>query len=618
MNNTFPDIATRQAAAKEANERGAALAQQERYLEAAAAFEEAFAHDPEMADAFSNLGAILRRIGDIEGAIAQYSEAIRIRPAFAAAHYNIGNAYALKGDRTSAAESYRNAIEYKPDYAEAWNNLGRLLNEGGRHREALEACFEGLRSSPDNPHLRNNAGNALQGLGRYEEAAREYGRAIELAPNMSEAYSNLGIALKEAGDIAPAIEAHRKAVRRAPNDIGTLNNYGTALQAAGDLANATAVFERALSLDPKSAMTNVNLGTALMERNEVDRAITVFENVIDTVVLGDETNEHALAYKNLGLALMLRGDLVKGAEQYAWRWHTREFVSRDLPSPQWTGEALSGERVFVAWEQGFGDAIQFARLAGCIEARGGQAVFEAPSPLVAMLANATGLSEVVPHGDPLPETDLHIPMFDLLSAFSANPADLPGEIPYIHADPEHIERWSDRIPNTGRPRIGLVWAGRPTHRNDRNRSISLEIFLPLLKLPDVDFYALQVGERTADIAAANLQNDLIDLSPRLTDFSETAAALENLDLLISVDTAIVHAAGALGRPAWVLLPFAPDWRWGLTGETTPWYPQHRLWRQTATGDWNGVIERLEQAFRVDILKQKPKRRKRKRPKRRRD
>lgn len=584
------------AAAREANERGAALARQERYLEAAAALEEAFEFDPTFAEPHSNLGAVLRRMGDNEGAIQQFETAIRIQPDFAAAHYNLGNAYGLQGDKTSAGEAYRAALAYQGDYPEAWNNLARLLNDGGYHEEALDACLEGLKHTPDNPHLRNNAGNAYQGMKQFTDAIEQYRHAIQHAPRMSEAFSNLGLVLKEVGELDAAIELQKRAVELDPENVGTLNNLGTSQQASGQVDDAIATFEHARDRDPHALITNINLGTALMDKNEVDRAIEIFERIVDSASFGDETPEHALAHKNLGLSLMMKGEFSAGAKHYAWRWSTKEFTAREFNSPVWAGEPLNGETVFVHWEQGFGDAVQFARFASQIADRGGKAILEAPRPLVPLLETVHGIHQVIPEGEVSPETDLHIPMFDLLGVVSLDTENLPGPIPYLRIAPEMTERWEDRIPNTGRPRVGLVWAGRPTHRNDRNRSIPLQGLTPLLQQSDFDFYALQVGERVNDIAEAGFENDLIDLSPHLTDFAETAGALEQIDLLISVDTSVVHVAGATNRPAWVLIPYAPDWRWGLHGDTTLWYPSLKLWRQESPGEWEIVIARITEAL----------------------
>ena len=401
------------------------------------------------------------------------------------------------------------------------------------------------------------------------------------------------------GELEASIAVHRKAVNLAPENIGALNNMGTSEQSSGMLDEAIRTFERTLELDRSAVITKINLATVLMERNDIDRAIPLFEEVVETASFGDETPEHALAHKNLGLSLMLKGEFDTGAKHYAWRWATREFTPRDLTSPVWAGEELNGESVFVHWEQGFGDAVQFARFAAHIRDRGGRPILEVPAPLAPLLKTANGIEDIVIEGTTPPETDLHIPMFDLLGALSVSSQNLPGTIPYLKVDPDRGEQWSDRIPETGRLRVGLVWAGRPTHRNDRNRSIPLEAMLPLLRQTDVDFYALQVGERVSEIATAGLANDLIDLSPRLSDFAETAAALDQLDLLISVDTSVVHVAGAINRPAWVLIPHAPDWRWGLEDGTSPWYPSLRLWRQPEFGDWDTVLENIAETLRAE-------------------
>ena len=552
--------------------------------------------DPDFVDAYSNLGAVLRRMGDLDGAIHQYEEAIRRQPNFAAAHYNLGNAYNLRDEKTLAAEAYRRAIAHQPDYSEAWNNLARLLNDTGHHEEALEACLEGLAHAPDNPHLQNNAGNAYQALGRASDAIRSYQQVIEAAPQMNTAYSNLGIALKDIGELEAALAIHRRAVQLAPEDTGTLNNYGSSLQSADHLDDAVAAFRRALEIAPEDIVTQINLGTALVEQNDMDGAIALFEQVVDSASFGDEKLEHAMAHKNLGLALMGKGDFTNGIRHYAWRWETPEFTPMELDSPVWVGEELNGESVLITAEQGFGDAIQFARFAQHIAARGGRPVWQAPPPLAPLIKTANGMTDVVLPDDDLAEFDYHIPMFDLLGALNIGPADLPGPNPYIEVDPKRMQTWEDRIPATGRLRVGLVWAGRPTHANDRKRSITLETLLPLLRLTNVDFYALQVGERSDDIRSSGLENDLIDLSPHLGDFADTAAALSQLDLLISVDTSVAHVAGAINRPAWILIPFAPDWRWGREGQETVWYPSLTLWRQESAGAWPPVIEAMASAL----------------------
>lgn len=580
-------------AAREANERGVALARQDRLREAAAAFAEACDHDPGYADAFSNLGATLRRLGDVAGAIANFTIAVERRPSFAVGHYNLGNALALHGRVPEAIAAYSRAIEIRPDYPEAWNNLGRVLTDAERYAEAVEACRKGLQCAPENASLHNNAANALRGLGRLEDAIRAYRRAIEIAPGSGEAHSNLGLALKEAGKLDAALAAHRRAVELQPREPAALNNLGTTLQAIGRTEEAIATFEAALRLDPKMPGTLVNLGSAEVDRNRLDPAIKCFRQAIS---LGGSHRDHAMAHKNLALSNMLSGNLQESYQHYRWRWKTREFHPRDYETESWTGAPFPSRTLFIHTEQGFGDAIQLARFAVAAKARGGTVLLEAAAGLTDLLATASGVDGIVEEGKPPPPFDLCVPIFDLLPALDVSLETIPATVPYLGVDAERRARWSDRIPATGRRRIGLVWAGRPTHRNDRNRSIPLPLLRPLLQTRGNDFYSLQVGPRAADLDDAGWREAVIDLSGYLTDFAETAAALEQIDLLISVDTAAVHLAGALGRSVWAMIPYAPDWRWMLDREDSPWYPTLRLFRQRQPRDWPEVVGRVRAAL----------------------
>ena len=378
-----------------------------------------------------------------------------------------------------------------------------------------------------------------------------------------------------------------------PDHPATLNNMGTSLQALGHNEEAIEVYERARDLAPDQPATLINLGTAEMDRNRIVVAMDCFTRAI---ILAGSEQEIALARKNLGLSMMLSGNLENGSAHYAARWQTREFTPRGCAAPQWDGAPFPDRTLFIHGEQGFGDAIQMVRFAALAKARGGRVVVEARPSLAPLLATADGVDAVASGDGPPPDFDLYLPMFDLLATLKVTLSTIPATVPYVAVNSARRERWADRIPETGRRRIGLVWAGHPTHRNDRNRSIPLATMRPLLETMGNDFYSLQVGPRTADIAASGWRDYVIDLAAYLTDFAETAAALERIDLLIAADTAVVHLAGALGRPVWTLLPFAPDWRWLLDREDSPWYPTMRLFRQTTPRDWPEVVGRVRAAL----------------------
>ena len=412
--------------AREANDRGIALIRQDRLREAAAAFTEACDHDPANADAFSNLGATLRRLGDLEGAIARFRTAVSLRPDFAAAHYNHGNALAQTGSVAEAIAAYHAALKARPDYAAAWNNLAQLLNELERYGDALDACRAGLRYAPDGATLRNNAGNALRGLGRLDEAIAEYRRATALAPGMADAHSNLGLALKEAGDPEAALTAHRRAVELRPDHPATLNNMGTSLQALGHNEEAIGVYERARDLAPDQPATLINLGTAEMDRNRIVVAMDCFTRAM---TLAGSEQEIALARKNLGLSMMLSGNLENGSAHYAARWQTREFTPRGCAAPQWDGAPFPDRTLFIHGEQGFGDAIQMVRFAALAKARGGRVVVEARPSLAPLLATADGVDAVASSDGPPPDFDLYLPMFDLLATLKVTLSTIPRPFP---------------------------------------------------------------------------------------------------------------------------------------------------------------------------------------------
>jgi hypothetical protein len=269
-------------------------------------------------------------------------------------------------------------------------------------------------------------------------------------------------------------------------------------------------------------------------------------------------------------------------------------VPRAYPVRQWNGEDIAGRTILLHGEQGFGDTIQALRYVPLVAARGGRVLLDVPPPLARLAARLPGVAELVTEGQAPSRFDFHSPLLSLPRAFATAPETIPADIPYLSAEPEAIARWGDATAGDGF-KVGLVWAGSPLHRSDARRSIAVEKLEPLLRLPGARFFSLQVGERAADLA--RLAPGLVtDLAPKLSDFAETAAVIAHLDLLITVDTAVAHLAGALGRPAWVMLRRVPDWRWLIDREDSPWYPTLRLWRQRTRGDWDEVVRRVRAAL----------------------
>src|ERR1043166_9096789 len=295
-----------------------------------------------------------------------------------------------------------------------------------------------------------------------------------------------------------------------------------------------------------------------------------------------------------GMLHLLRGNFSAGWEKYEARWNLGDLLPREFKQPQWRGEPLGGKTILLHAEQGFGDTIQFLCYLPLVAARGGKVILEIQKPLIPLVTPSAGVT-VIASGDPLPPFDLHCPLLSLPRAFATTLQNIPASVPYLAPAAERVAHWRARIGDAPGLKVGIVWAGSPIHRNDRHRSIPVEKFKPLFELAGARFFSLQVGARAADRTAVE-PVPVTDLAGELTDFGETAAAVANLDLIISADTALVHLAGALNKPVWTLLPFAPDWRWLLARSDSPWYPSMRLFRQTRHGDWDGVVAAVRQAL----------------------
>jgi hypothetical protein len=405
---------------------------------------------------------------------------------------------------------------------------------------------------------------------------------ICLVPNFSPAYSNLGVASQEQGDTGPALDLFHKAIRLDPTSAEALSNLGFILFEQGETDEAIAAFNRAIELRPGYVEALSNLGSALQQRGGTAEAINVFSQAVAL------DPNHAKAHNNLAQVLLRRGEYEKGWPEYEWRWRASGHFPRLYPQPTWDGSPPAGKALLLYAEQGLGDTLLFARFVPLVAAMGARVILDVQRPLASLLRQWPDVT-VVATGDPLPPFDLHLPMPSLPLVFGTTLATVPSRVPYLHAEqtPIPVPFPSDKL------KVGFVWAGNPRHKNDRNRSIAVSALFSLASIAGTQPYALQL-ERPGEAAGLG---DAIDLAPYLTDFAATAAVLQRLDLLISVDTAVVHLAGALARPAWVLLPFSADWRWLEDRDESPWYPTARLFRQSAPGDWPGVVDRVARQLR---------------------
>jgi tetratricopeptide (TPR) repeat protein/ADP-heptose:LPS heptosyltransferase len=524
------------------------------------------------------------RAGRLEEAAALYRRVLSIEPGHVEAHYKLANALHAQARLEEAAASYRRTLASAPRYAEAHNDLGAALAEQGRIEEALASLERALALKPDYADAHNNVGKILTGQDRLEEAAASYRRALGSNPSLVQALAGLASVLQRLGQLDEAMACVDRALAIEPNYGMAHNNRGVTLEALGRVEEAIASFERAIALEPRNAQARFNLGTTQEALGRTDEAMASFGRA----VMLDPQN--AQAHFNLGTALLRKGDFVRGAAEYEWRWHLEERPRLPpLREPVWHGEALAGRTILLRAEQGFGDNIQFIRYAPLVREHCGRLVVQCAPPLARLLATAPGVDEVTTAGEPPAGIAAHAPLLSLMHLFGTTIETIPAKVPYLAADPARAAAFRQRIGAAANLKVGLAWAGRPTHKNDRDRSLALAQLAPLFATEGVSFFGLQEGARAREIAG--VAERIVDVSPDFADFADTAAAIACLDLVISVDTAVAHLAGALAKPVWVLLPFIPDWRWLLEREDSPWYPTMRLYRQPAIGDWASVAQR---------------------------
>lgn len=456
----------------------------------------------------------------------------------------------------------------------------------------------------DDPDSLNNLANQLKENQQFEQAEALYRRALALRPAFPQALNNLGNLLRNQGQLAAAIELLQRAAAAWPGQPDIRNNLGVALHDSQRFSEAEALFREILKQFPEHLQALNNLGNLLKDLRRPQAAIATYRRVLALAP------EQADARWNLGLLHLQRGDYRHGWPLYEARYDSRRQLREVIPpvvaSAQWRGGMLNGKHLLVWHEQGMGDEIQFARFLPGLRAKYAvdRITLVCKPPLTRLLKSLPGVDAVLPLGTAPPAHDLWVLSGSLPGHFACTLANLPARLPYLYAQAVDIAGWRQRLPDHGRLRVGLVWAGSRWHKNDRNRSLpDLRLLAPLWQVPGIDFYSLQKGaaDDVAEVQAASppANQPLTHLGPEIADFADSAALLGELDLLISVDTAIVHLAGALGRPCWVLLPWQGcDWRWLENGDDSPWYPGSlRLFRQPAASAWPALIAEVASALR---------------------
>jgi tetratricopeptide (TPR) repeat protein len=564
------------------NNLGLPLIAMQRFEEAEAAYRKAVALRPDYADAHYSLGWVLQEMGRAEEALAAYQHALAINPAHVDAHNNCGNLFARQSRWAEAAGEYRRAVDLRPDYAGAWANLAYAQAELRERENAIDSLGRALALQP-NPQWHYSLGTLLMEQKRMGEALRALSQAIALRPDFAEAHLAMGNVLLEMGQIPEAEQSYRNALRIHPDFPEAQINLAHQLVKGGQLEEAAALYQSALRRQPDDAETCNNLANVLQDLGQVPAAIAMFRRALAL------RPGFAESRFGLGLALLVSGNFRQGWPLYEERWTvTGRSKTRGFVVPMWDGNDLNGRRIFLHTEQGLGDAIQFIRYVPLVCERGGRVFVGCFPQLRRLFEGQLGIERVVAEQEPLPEFDLHCPLLSLPRIFGTTLQTIPASTSCLECRPEWAEKWKSRLPEG--MKVGLVWSGNPEHKKDRDRSIPLSALSPLAQLRNVTWISLQKGPAAAQPRPRDLE--MIDWTSELNDLADTAGLISHLDLVIAADTAVAHLAGAMGKPTWLLLPFAPDWRWLLEREDSPWYPTMRLFRQPRRGTWDDVVKKV--------------------------
>jgi tetratricopeptide (TPR) repeat protein/glycosyltransferase involved in cell wall biosynthesis len=562
--------------------------------------------------------------GDFNAALAGYDEIVAKWPGYAEAHNNAGSIRAERSEYDKAIAHFRRAVELQPAYPDAHHNLGLALYQSGAAADAVVALQRATEVAPDRAVWFTDLGNALVEEQRFDEALAAYDRALMLAPTDIVAIANRALALRGLRRHQEAAASCEAALAIRADHLDSLSNLGVIYKEMRKFEAARATFDRALAIAPGHTTIRVNLAVLLMEMGRTDEAAEIAEKLVaerpelvepwnvlhycwferGEFARAAECTREALARDardrnanwNSAVHTLLHGDLSEGFKQFESRKRLVSvvFSSRRYGVPEWDGAPLDGRSIFVHAEQGLGDSIQFVRYAKLLKARGaGRVIMECSPTATSLLSTVEGIDELVVPGTPLPPFDVHAYLMSLPLLLGTTLSDVPAEVPYMRASSRPVaERVQNAPPGL---RVGLAWAGNALHQRDLVRSISLETLAPVLGTEGVTFFSLQKGPASRQLTTLQGAN-IIDLDPDLNDLADTAAAIAELDLVITVDTAIAHLAGALGKPVWVLISHVPDWRWMLGRDDSPWYPTMRLFRQPMVRAWVPAIAAVARAL----------------------
>jgi tetratricopeptide (TPR) repeat protein len=512
---------------------------------------------------------------------------------FFEAYRNLGHALRDQGKLAEAVQAYQQARELRPDDIDVLSSLGSALYQANRAAEGIEPLVEAVRLAPRAVNLHQRLGIALMGAKRFDEAVAAFRRALALDPTDANSYSGLGVVQTEARRFDEAEASCREAIRLDPDLVEAHQNLGNVFFARNHYDEALACYATAIRLRPDSPDLHYNVGLTFGRIGRHEESI----RADDRATALDP--KHLDARQHRAITKLLLGNYLEGFREYECRWELNGSMPLDFDQPAWKGESIAGKTILLVAEQGFGDTIQFVRFAPMVKALGATVVFRCFAPLLKLFDKVPGIDTLIPDGEPLPAFDVYAPLMSLPIIFRTSLEDIRGiqPVPYLRAEPELVERWKERLgPRAPRElRVGIFWQGNPTHSDDRSRSAPLSAFVPLANVSGVKLISIQKGHGVEQIAPLTGCLSLLDFRES-TRFEDTAALMSLLDVMITIDSAPVHLAGALGVPTWLAVSTFSEWRWLVGREDTPWYPTVRIFRQSEPHNWGDVFTRMVRAL----------------------
>ncbi len=583
---------------------GVISAQQTQYLQAVDYIKRAIAINPNVAAYYVNLGNALQSNGQFETAITSYEQALALEPNDIETLCYLGLCFNRLGQLTKSVDYYLHAVELNPQEAKIHYYLAETLKQQNCLEQAVYHYQQAIQLEPHNANYHFKLAHTLDAQGKLEEAAAYYLQAQQFYSHDPNISNNLGLIYQKQQRYDLALQCYQQALQLSPQHATTLNNLGALYQVQNQLDQAIQYYQQALQVQSDYLQALVNLGNALQRKGELNIAKYYYQQVLNLEANNLEA-QFGLAWIHL-----IHYEFKPGWQLYAIRAQKFQEQFPQLKQPLWQGEDLSGKRLLVHWEQGFGDTIQFVRYLSLIPHS--TVIFACQPGLMDLIQGVEGIDYLISKGyanEPSMNYDVWIPLMSLPGLFTFNESSIPKQAPYINPSSQKVEKWQVLLQQKLKKpiwqrltqwlpwcpkklKIGIVWSGNPDNLNNHFRSCQAHNFTKIAKLSQVQLFSLQKGVA----ARQTLPENVISLTKDLTDFTETAAVIACLDLVITVDTAVAHLAGAMGKPVWVLLHTAADWRWFLERADNPWYPTMRLFRQTTFGYWGSVFRNVEQAL----------------------